>query len=319
MKTLLLTQSEVRSALTMEAAVAAVEEAFAAHGRGETLMPGKVYLDLPQHAGDFRAMPAYAGGSAGVKWVNSHPENPERFGLPTVLGIYVLSDAATAEPLAVMDATYLTAARTGAAAAVASRHLARPGSRTVGFVGCGVQAPTALAALRVVFGDLEVLAHDRKPEAAEAFAADAGGRAAGAAEACGCDIVCTATPSHHPVVERDWIRPGTHVNALGADGPGKQELDGGILRAGKVVVDDLHQAIAGGEINVPLAAGQLALEALHATLGEIVAGAAPGRENDGEITIFDSTGLAIQDVAVARLVYDEARRRGLGRRIDFRA
>ncbi len=318
MQTLILTQSEVRSALTMEAAVAAVEAAFAAHGRGEALMPAKVYLDLSRYDGDFRAMPAYAAGSAGVKWVNSHPRNPERHGLPTVLGMYILSDPASAVPLAVMDATWLTAARTGAAAGVASRHLARPGSHSAGFVGCGVQARTALAALRVVFGELEVLAYDQSRQAAEAFAAEVGGRAATAPEACGCDVVCTATPSRRPVVERAWIRPGSHINALGADGPGKQELDVAILRDARIVIDDLHQASGGGEINVPLAAGELTESAIHATLGEVVAGTRPGREGD-EITVFDSTGLAIQDVAVARIVYDEAARRGLGREIDFLA
>jgi ornithine cyclodeaminase/alanine dehydrogenase len=316
METLILTQSEVRSALTMEAAVDAVEKAFAAHARGEALMPAKVYLDLTKYEGDFRAMPAYAPGSVGVKWVNSHPRNPERHGLPTVLGTYILSDPATAQPLAVMDATWLTAARTGAAAGVATRHLARPGSSRAGFVGCGVQAHTVLAALRVVLGELEVLVHDLSAERAEAFAAEVGGRVATPPETCGCDVVCTATPSRRPIVERAWIAPGTHINALGADGPGKQELDAAILRAARIVIDDPHQAEAGGEINVPLARGELTLADVHATLGEVIAGTRPGRQGD-EITVFDSTGLAIQDVAVARIVYDQALRQGLGRRIDL--
>ncbi len=302
----------------MESAVAAVEEAFAAFGRGEAQMPAKVYLDLSKYDGDFRAMPAYASGSAGVKWVNSHPENPHRHGLPTVQGIYILSDPATAVPLAVMDATYLTAVRTGAAAGVASKVLARRDAKSVGLVGCGVQAHTALAALRVALGaDLEVVAHDREGDVAEAFAAEIGGRVGSAEEASSCDVVCTSTPSRKPVVERAWIRPGTHINALGADGPGKQELDIEILKDAKVVIDDLHQAEGGGEINVALSRGELAVADLHASLGEIIAGLAPGRERDDEITVFDSTGLAIQDVAVARLVYEEAKARGLGRCVDF--
>ena len=149
MKTLLLTQSDVRSLVTMEEAVEAVEAAFAAHGRGETLMPSKVYIDLEKYHGDFRAMPAYFGGAAGLKWVNAHPENPAKHGRPTVRGMYILSDPDTADPLAVMDATWLTAARTGASAAVATKYLARPGSRSMGFVGSGAQARTLLAALRV--------------------------------------------------------------------------------------------------------------------------------------------------------------------------
>lgn len=319
MATVVLTQSEVRAVLTMDKAVDAVEEAFAAFGRGEAQMPAKVYLDLPEYAGDFRAMPSYTSGSIGVKWVNCHPQNRARHGLPTVIGMYILSDPDTAEPLAVMDATYLTAARTGAAAGVASRHLARPDSKSVGFIGCGVQARTVLGALRVVLDDLQVVAHDRDGEVAEAFALEIGGRAASAEEAAGCDVVCTLTPSHEPVVERAWIRPGTHVNALGADGPGKQELDVAILRDAKIVIDDLHQAEGGGEINVALSTGELQIEDLYANLGEIVAGMKPGRQSDDEITVFDSTGLAIQDVAVARVVFEEAKRRGLGRSVDFLA
>ncbi|MFQ5528496.1 MAG: ornithine cyclodeaminase family protein [Thermoanaerobaculia bacterium] len=319
MPTLILKQSEVRSVLTMESAVAAVEEAFAAFGRGEARMPAKVYLDLSKYDGDFRAMPAYASGSAGVKWVNSHPMNPQRHGLPTVQGIYVLSDPANAAPLAVMDATYLTAARTGAAAGVASKYLARRDSKTVGFIGCGVQARTALAALRVVFPELTVIGHDRSADVAEAFAAEVGGRAGSAEEASGCDVVCTSTPSREPVVGRAWIRAGSHINALGADGPGKHELEVSILQDAKIVIDDLHQAEGGGEINVPLARGELTVDDLHANLGDVVTGARPGREREDEITVFDSTGLAIQDVAVARIVYEEAKARELGRAVDFLA
>ena len=164
MKTLLLTQSDVRSLVTMDRAVAAVEAAFAAHGRGETLMPTKVYIELDKHCGDFRAMPAYLDGAAGLKWVNCHSENPTRHGLPTVRGMYILSDPATADALAVMDATWLTAARTGASAAVATKHLARTDSKTVGFVGSGAQARTILAALQVSMDDLEVVAADLNPE-----------------------------------------------------------------------------------------------------------------------------------------------------------
>lgn len=318
MPTLVLTQSEVRSVLTMEKAVPAVEEAFAAFGRGEARMPAKVYLDLPEHAGDFRAMPALASGAIGLKWVNSHPENPARHGLPCVVGMYILSDPATALPLAVMDATYLTAVRTGAAAGVATRALARSDARTVGFIGCGAQAPTVLSALRVALGgDFGLLVSDRKSEAAERFAAAVGGESVSVEQAAGCDVVCTMTPSREPVIEREWVRPGAHINALGADGPGKQELDVRILQEAKVVIDDLHQAEGGGEINVALAAGDLRREELHASLGEVFAGLSPGRESDDEITVFDSTGLALQDVAVARVAYEEAKARGLGLTVDF--
>lgn len=317
METLLLTQSEVRSLATMEATVAAVEEAFAAHGRGETLMPPKVYIELEKHCGDFRAMPAYMDGAAGLKWVNCHAENPARHELPTVRGMYILSDPATANVLAVMDATWLTAARTGAAAAVAAKYLARPDSNTVGFVGSGAQARTILAALQIPFPDLEVVTSDKNQASAEEFASEVGGRVGTVEEAASCDIVCAATPSRSPVIERSWIRPGTHINAMGADAHGKQELDPQLLLDGVVVVDDIPQAKGSGEVNVPLQSGQLSLEDLRGSLGEIIAGLKPGRSTEEEITVFDSTGLAIQDVALARVVYNAARDRGVGRSIDF--
>ena len=319
METLLLTQSDVRSLVTMESAVAAVEQAFAAHGRGEALMPPKVYIELAEHCGDFRAMPAYLAGAAGLKWVNCHPQNQARHGKPTVRGLYILSDPSTAEPLAVLDATWLTAVRTGAAAAVATKHLARSDARTVGFIGTGVQARTMLDALRVVLGPIEIVAADSSKDTAESFVSDFGGRVGTLQEASACDIVCTATPSTTPIVERDWIRPGTHLNAMGADAHGKQELDPQILQEGLVVVDDVAQAQGSGEINVPLRERQIELEDLHASLGEVIAGLKPGRTREDQITIFDSTGLAIQDVALAQVIYEAARQQGMSRRIDFLA
>lgn len=317
MKSLILTQSDIHSVVKMSAVVPAIEAAFEAHGRGETQMPVKVYLNLPEYHGDFRAMPAYLDGSAGVKWVNSHPRNPEDHGLPSVLGMYILSDPSTAVPLAVMDATLLTALRTGAAAAVAAKHLARPDARTVGFVGCGVQARALLDALRVVFGNLQIVAADQHPDAAATFAAEIGGTVGDVADASGCDIVCTATPSRTPIVRHEWVKPGTHINAVGADAHGKQELESSLMTAAKVVIDDWQQACESGEVNVPLHEGSLARDDIHAALGEIVAGLAPGRETDDEITVFDSTGLAVQDVALARLVYEQARAAEVGLEVDF--
>jgi alanine dehydrogenase len=312
MATLILTQSDIRSLITMEQAIVAVEGAFAAHGRGQVQMPPKVYLPLPQYNGDFRAMPAYLDGAAGIKWVNAHPDNPAKHGLPAVMGVYILSDPVTAVPLAIMDATLLTALRTGAAGAVGSRYLAVARPRSLGFVGCGVQARVLLEAHRVLYGDdLELRMADGRHQAAEAFAAEAGGTATSVEQAAACDIVCTSTPARSPVIKRSWVKAGAHINAMGADGPGKQELDPALLVAGKLVIDDHVQAHHAGEINVPLTQGMLEDDGIFATLGEIVAGFKAGRTGD-EITIFDSTGLAIQDVAVARAIYEQARKRGVG-------
>src|SRR5262249_22132659 len=160
----------VRELLTMEAALPAVERAFLAHGFGEAVMPAKVYLELPDAVGDFRAMPAYSNGAAGLKWVNCHPQNPERHRLPTVMALYGLSDPQTGAPLALMDATLLTAMRTGAAGGVASKHLAQKQPKTLGFVGCGVQAHFLLAAHRVLYPNLELFMADNVAAAAERFA-----------------------------------------------------------------------------------------------------------------------------------------------------
>jgi alanine dehydrogenase len=316
MKTLVLTRSEVEQIATMELAVTAVEKAFGAFGRGEASMPPKVYLPIDDHDGDFRAMPARLGDSAGIKWVNVHEKNRKRYGLPTVMAVYVLSDPANAFPLAVMDGTLLTALRTGAAGAVASKYLASGPPRTVGFVGCGVQARTLHAAHRVVFDGFESLVHDRNVETAERFAREIGGRAVSLEEAAGADIVCTATPSHVPFVDQKWVRAGAHINAMGADAPGKQELATEVLKNAAVYIDDIHQATGSGEINVPLRNGDFSINDIAGTLGEVVAGALE-RPDAGATTVFDSTGLAIQDVAVARTVYDAASAEGAGIEIDL--
>jgi alanine dehydrogenase len=311
MPTRILTRADVARLLTMEMALDAVELAFAAHGRGLTRMPVKVYLPLPEHAGDFRAMPAFVDGAAGVKWVNAHPHNPTRHGLPAVMGVYILSDPETARPLAILDATLLTAFRTGAAAGVATRHLLGRPPRRVGFIGCGVQARHLLAAHRAIFSGFEVLAADVAPDAAERFAAEVGGRAVPLAEAAACDVVNTATPSRTPVVEAGWITPGAHVNAMGADAPGKQELATEALLAARVFVDDVEQAAESGEVNVPLHEGTLVRARLAGTLGQVIAGLVPARPAD-ETTIFDSTGLAVQDLALARKVLEAAIATGAG-------
>lgn len=316
MKTLILTSRDVGQILTMELAIPAVERAFEAHGRGEALMPPKLYLPLEKWGGDFRAMPSCLGDVAGVKWVNMHPDNPKKHRLPAVMGVFVLSDPETAFPLSVMDGTRLTAFRTGAAAAVASKHLAVKKPSTVGFIGCGVQARTLLAAHRVQYGSFRALMADASPEAAARFAQEGGGFVASMDQAGSCDIICTSTPSRAPILHRSYVGISTHINAMGADAPGKQELDPRILEEATVVVDDPAQAVESGEVNVPLHTGVYRREQIYGTLGEIVAGKKAGRLGT-EITVFDSTGLAIQDLALARSVFEEARRRGLGTEVDL--
>ncbi|QQR44535.1 ornithine cyclodeaminase family protein [Myxococcus xanthus] len=318
MPTLILSAKDLRSLYTVELGLTAVERAFRAHGLGESLMPPKVYLSLPSYDGDFRAMPAFLDGAAGVKWVNAHPRNPEKHGLPTVRALYILSDPDTASPLAILDGTLLTAWRTGAAGGVASKFLAKKQPRTLGLVGCGVQARVLIDSHRALFGDsLELLLADTSEAAAKALQAEKGGRIVSTQGACGADIVCTATPARVPVVKREWFQPGAHINAMGADAPGKQELDARLLTEGRVFIDDTEQALHSGEVNVPLHDGLLRPEQIAGTLGEVVSGKKPGRTRATEITVFDSTGLALQDVALARALYDAALARGLGQSFDI--
>jgi alanine dehydrogenase len=309
MPTRILDRDQVARCLTMRETVTAVEAAFRAFAQGEATMPPKVYLPIPEVDGDFRAMPARFGDYAGLKWVSSHPHNPRVHGLPAVIAVFILSDPRDARPLAIMDGTILTERRTGAAAAVASRWLAHAHT-TVGFLGCGAQARAILDAHRAVFGDgFEVLAHDRDPAMAAAFASHAGGRAVSLEAVSAVDILNTITPSRAPIVRAEHLLPHTHVNAMGADAPGKRELSLDVLKGARVFVDDPGQALHSGEVNVPVHEGTYAADELAGTLGEVIAGRlarGPGR------TVFDSTGLGIQDVAAAAVAFERARRSGIG-------
>ncbi|MBI2869454.1 MAG: ornithine cyclodeaminase family protein [Chloroflexi bacterium] len=306
MPTLLLRRSQVTGLLDMGEVIAAVEQAFRDWAAGRARMPAKAYLLLDK--GDFRAMPAAVPGAAGMKWVNVHPQNPG-IGLPTVMGTIIYSDPDTGYPLAIMDATEITAYRTGATSAVASRYLARKDSRTLGLIGAGRQAYTQLLAHAVLFNLELVKVFDPSREAVSRLAARFPGltvREATAEDAAASDIVCTVTPTRQPVVMRSWVKPGVHINAVGADAPGKEELEPAVLSAAAVFVDDIKQASGGGEINVPVSRGLFKIEDIRATLGEVITGQKTGRASAGDITVFDSTGVAIEDIAVARLVYQKA-------------
>jgi len=313
-----LTRKDVESIISMKEAINAVEEAFRLYATSKAIMPPKVYLTLED--GDFRAMPSYLMGYAGVKWVNSHPKNPEK-GLPTVMAVFILNDPKNGFPLAIMDATFLTSLRTGAAGGVAAKHLARENSKVFGFIGCGKQAIFQLLAIKEIFDIELVKAYDISEKAELAFKEFCKKEGVdcmitNAKDACDCDVLITTTPSTSPVVKKDWIKEGTHINAIGADAPGKQELEIEILKKSKIVVDDLEQALHGGEVNVAHSLGIIRRENIYATLGEIVAGIKKGREGN-EITIFDSTGLAIQDLAVAKIVYEKAVKKDLGIKIEL--
>jgi ornithine cyclodeaminase/alanine dehydrogenase-like protein (mu-crystallin family) len=286
----------VLAAVSPAAAIERVRDAFAAHHAGEWTMPSKVYLQAPPH-GDFRAMPALGGGFAMLKWISSFPGNPAAHGLPTVMGVVCLSDAATSEPRMLLDARAVTALRTGAVAAVAAQALARAGAASVGVIGCGLHGAWAARCLAAAGYGPGVCA-DPRAEAATALADELGWEAGERAAALACDVVCCVTPGHEPVVEATDLRRGMHLNMLGADGPGKAEASIDAVARCSLFCDEWEQASHGGELTGAIAAGVVGRDAVT-DLGAVLAGAAPGRTDAEAVTLFDSTGLAIQDLAIA--------------------
>jgi alanine dehydrogenase len=310
MTTLLLDRNAVKTLLKMSDVINVVEETFRIYGEGKGKMPPKVYLPL-EH-GDFRAMPAALPGCAGVKWVNVHPKNPSR-GLPSIMAILIYCDPETGYPLAIMDATEITAYRTGAAAAIASKYLARRDSHAIGVIGAGFQAHTQILAHAELFNPIKINVFDISKAAVKRLMRSFSQfpiRGCPIQEAVVSDIVCTLTPSGSPIVKKEWIVAGTHINAVGADAPGKQELDPSILKEAIVVVDDLTQASHSGEINVSIQRGVYSVGDVYGTLPEIVAGKKKGRTDNRAITVFDSTGIAVEDIAVAKLLFEKARQAG---------
>jgi alanine dehydrogenase len=310
MPTLLLDRNAIKTLIKMSDIIDVVEEAFRMCGEGRGKMPAKTYLSL-EH-GDFRAMPAALPGCAGMKWVNVHPQNPS-LGLPSIMAILIYSNPETGYPLAIMDATEITAYRTGAAAAVASRYLARRDSYTIGIIGAGFQAHTQILAHAELFNPISINVFDVSKAAVDRLMQSLSQlsiRNCSIQEAVASDIVCTLTPSRSPIIKKEWIAAGTHINAVGADAPGKQELDSSILKKAIVVVDDLEQASTSGEINVPIRKGIYSIGEIYGTLAELVVGKKRGRTDNRAVTVFDSTGLAVEDIAVAKLLFEEAQQVG---------
>jgi alanine dehydrogenase len=301
--------------------VGCVENAFGDYGKGLVQMPSKQYLYFNEYNGDLRVMPSYSSvlKMAGTKIVTVHPDNP-KIGLATVMASIILNDPKNGLPVAMMDGSYITAMRTGSAGAVAAKYLARVDASTLGVVGPGVQAVYQIAATVKVRKIKDIVVFDVNPKAAQAFVKTMAKvgikvRIGTIQEACGQDIVATTTPVRKPIVKLEWIKPGTHINAIGADAEGKEELEPEILKSAKVVIDDWAQASHSGEINVPLKNGVITKENIYAGLGDIVAGKKKGRTDADEITVFDSTGLGLQDLYTAVAVLKLAKRQKIGKEI----
>jgi alanine dehydrogenase len=298
---------DVEAAVSPKRALEAVRDAFVAYARGEWSMPPKVYVPA-YPAGDFRAMPVLGAGHAALKWVTSFPGNPAR-GLPTVTGLVLLSDASNGSLVAVLDAAAVTALRTGAAAVLAAETLARSDAGTATVVGAGVNG-RATARTFVSLGR-EVMLWDVDEERARTAADELGAGVAGSRdEALAADVVVTMTPGHEVLFPAGSLRVGQHVSLMGADGPGKAEIAVDELVRTHVFCDDWVQASHNGDLAHAVEAGAITQEEVT-QLGDVLAGTARGRQSADDITIFDSTGLAIQDLAIALAAMERADELGL--------
>lgn len=311
-QTLIIPESLIRQETDLEEVLQAERDAMVAMAEGDVTMPEKMYMAFPE--GDLRLMPSHlhSAGAAGVKLVTVHPHNAAKGEYPTVMATYVLLDPATGFPLAVMGASWLTALRTGAASALATQALANPDASVLAIVGAGVQAHTQILFHLMVMPNLqEVHVYGLNPEALLKYREEHFStlQAQGVSLVThtqnlgevlrGADVIVTVTPARNPVVLDRMVKPGTHINAVGADAPGKQELDLALLKRARIFVDEWEQAAHSGEINVAVLKGQIKKEDIAGSLPMVLAKKAQGRWNEEEITVFDSTGLAVQDAALA--------------------
>jgi alanine dehydrogenase len=324
--TLLLSRADVADLLTLDECIAAVEDAFRLHGLGKT-SPPKV-LGMPSIDGGFHIKAAMLGATPGyfaAKLNGNFFYNHQRFSMPNIQGLILLCDAANGYPLAVMDSIEITILRTGAATAVAAKHLARPDSTTATICGCGNQGRVQLRSLCRVLPLQHVYAFDLNEYQARRFADEISRELGITVETVAdlatavqkSDVCVTCTPAKKHFLHKNDVAPGTFVAAVGADNDDKQELDPQLLASSAVVADILEQCVAIGDLHHAIAAGVMGRNNVHAELGEVVAGRKPGRTSKNEVTIFDSTGTALQDVAAAAVVYERAVKQKRGSRFRF--
>jgi len=324
--TLLLTRSDVTRVLTLQECIAAVEEGFRLEGDGKLQSPSILGVHAPH--GGLHVKAGFLGVERAciVAKANANfPHNATRHGLPTIQGVVIVVDGDNGYPLAVMDSIEITIQRTGAATAVAAKHLARRESRAAAIIGCGVQGRVQLQSLREVLGLERVAAYDIDRGASERFAGwvrndlklDARAASSVSDAAHDVDVVVTCTSSTRVVVEDADVRPGVFVAAVGADNEHKWEIDPRLLARSKVVVDNLNQCATIGDLHHAIEHGVMTRETIHSDLGSVVAAKKPGRERGDEITVFDSTGVALQDAVTAALVLRRAVDQKLGTRFDF--
>ena len=327
--TLLLSRSDVEKALSMKDAIELVEQGFVEFGQGRVDMPQRPVIFVPEHDGLAGFMPALVRemGALAIKTVTAFKGNPQK-GLPTIFGTVTLLDSETGITLAIMDGGYLTAVRTGAASGVATKYLAKENAHIVASFGAGVQGATQLEAICTVRDIREVRVFDTDQEAAERFAREMGGRGPIPANVvavdsardalAGADVVATATTSPSPIFDGEDLSPGVHINGVGSHAPKMRELDTKTIIRSKIVCDSVEACLAeAGDLLIPIEEGALKESDIHGGLADVISGRLPGRENDEEVTLYKSVGLAFQDAVTALHTYQKAKSEGLGVEFEF--
>lgn len=328
---LILTKEDVQKAVAMPEAINIVEKAYAEYYQERAITPLRTRIHCEPVSGDILFMPAYMGtlGGLGLKIVSVFPQNI-KLNKPTLSAILILNDVQTGEPLAMMDATYLTALRTGAASGVATRHLAKKQVQKAAVFGAGAQALRQLEAILEERSFAEINVFDVDPgrvqnfialckQELERFSLNIKAADTSKAAVTDADVIVTATTANKPVFSGDDIKPGVHINGIGSYTPEMQEIDETcVTRANKIVIDSFEASFKeAGDLIIPLEKGLITKEDIYCEIGKITCGEVPGRESDDEITFFKSVGIAVQDIAVARLVYDNALAKGLGQQIQL--
>ncbi len=327
MKTLLLKKGDVRQLLRMEDVIAAVEEGYKAYCSGQVIQPGIVSVELPEQNGemDIKAGYSKSKGMITVKCASGFYDNQRLSALPNSMSSVLLFEGSTGFPLCIMDGSLITGCRTGAAGAVSARLLARKDSRIIAVIGTGEQARMQVRALKKVRDFERIQVWGRTPAHAAAYRDEMEPELKCTVSVCSApetavsnaDIIITATPGREPLVKRKWVAPGTHIIAVGADMEGKQELEATLFIGAKIVADHRNQCISRGEIQNPLRQGLISEESIFCEIGEILLGRKQGRTSNAEITIFDTTGMAVQDTMTAANIYERALASGLGSYYDF--
>ena len=322
-KTLILSRTEMMGLLTPAEYNACVEQAYRMHGERRFYMDPKGHIVLDKYPGEWEAMPSYIEEpeAAACKWVSIREQNREKHDLPTVFSILIYTHPETGFPLAICDGSHHTVMRTGSAAAVSAKWLARKDSKVLAIVGAGHMAAGVLATCNEVFRWQEVRVWSRSQATLDHFTKGQQPKFPDLKlvpstnlekVVRGADVVVTVTPARSPIVKNEWISEGMHIAAVGADKSGDQELEGTILKRARIFVDDIRQCRTDGEINVPLSQGLLKETDIAGEIGEVIVGKKKGRTSDREITLFDSTGIALQDSATIPLEYERALAAGVG-------